>query len=313
MREDRLRTPVAFIIFNRPETTQRVFDVIRQAKPSQLFVIADGSRRGHPQDEEKCAAARAITERVDWKCDVSTNFADINMGCKKRISSGLDWVFSQVEQAIILEDDCLPHPTFFHFCQELLDRYKYDNRIMMISGDNYQFGRNKTEYSYYFSRYTHIWGWATWKRAWDFFDVNMELWPALRDSDWLEGIFDEERSVKFWLNIFDSLYDGNIDTWDYPWMMSCWIQNGLSILPSLNMVSNIGFGFDATNTISMTDYANMKTYSADHPLKHPPLVTRHEQADQHTQLIHYENRTLLRFPKGLYRRVLSFIMRRRNG
>ena len=312
MREDNLKSPVAFIIFNRPETTQRVFEAIRGAQPSRLFIIADGPREDHPQDEEKCAAARAITERVDWKCDVSTNFADINMGCKNRISSGLDWVFNQVDQTIILEDDCLPHPTFFRFCQELLDRYKYDNRIMMISGDNYQFGRNKTEYSYYFSRYTHIWGWATWKRAWDFFDVNMELWPALRDSDWLEGIFDEERSVKFWLNIFDSLYDGNIDTWDYPWMMSCWIQNGLSILPSLNMVSNIGFGFDATNTISMTDYANIKAYSADLPLKHPPLVKRHEKADRHTQLIHYENRSLLRIPKGVYRRILSFVKRRRN-
>src|SRR5665648_587346 len=162
-----LKTPVAFIIFNRPETTRRVFAEIAKARPTKLLVIADGPRATHPDDAEKCAVVRAIIDGVDWDCEVLKNYSDVNLGCKRRVSSGLDWVFDTVEEAIILEDDCLPHPTFFRFCEEMLAKYRDDKRIAMISGDNFQFGKKRTEYSYYFSRYTHIWGWASWRRAWD--------------------------------------------------------------------------------------------------------------------------------------------------
>ena len=151
-------TPVAFIIFNRPDTTKRVFAEIAKARPPKLLVIADGPRADHPADVEKCAAVRAIIDGVDWDCEVLKNYSDVNLGCKRRVSSGLDWVFDTVEEAIILEDDCLPHPTFFRFCEEMLEKYRDDKRIAMISGDNLQFGRKRTGYSYYFSRYPHIWG-----------------------------------------------------------------------------------------------------------------------------------------------------------
>ena len=153
-----LTTPVVFVIFNRPDTTAKVFEAIRQAKPPKLLVIADGARIDKPGEAKKCAAARAIINQVDWQCEVLTNYSDVNLGCRKRVSSGLDWVFEQVEEAIILEDDCLPHPTFFRYCQELLEKYRDDEHIMMISGNNFQFGRKRNEYSYYFSHYSHIWG-----------------------------------------------------------------------------------------------------------------------------------------------------------
>jgi hypothetical protein len=174
MADFQLTTPVAFLIFNRPDTTAKVFEAIRQAKPPKLLVVADGPRPDRPDDIEKCKAARGVVEQVDWDCEVLRNYSDVNLGCKKRVSSGLDWVFNTVEEEIILEDDCLPHPTFFRFCEELLDYYRHDERIMVISGDNFQFGRNCTEYSYYFSRYNHCWGWSTWRRS-------KELLPTMYD------------------------------------------------------------------------------------------------------------------------------------
>ena len=146
-----MNTPVAFIIFKRPETTIKVFEAIRQAKPPQLFVIADGANINNIDEIKRCENTRAIIERVDWDCEVFKNYSDNNLGCAKRVSSGLDWVFNHVEEAIILEDDCLPHPTFFPFCEQLLTRYKTDTRIASISGQNVQFGRNTIQYSYYFS------------------------------------------------------------------------------------------------------------------------------------------------------------------
>ncbi|CCI37410.1 hypothetical protein [Microcystis aeruginosa] len=284
MADFQLTTPVALLIFNRPDTTARVFEAIRQAKPPQLLVVADGPRPDRPDDIEKCKAARAIIEGVDWDCEVLTNYSDVNLGCKNRVSSGLDWVFSLVEEVIILEDDCLPHPSFFRFCQDLLDYYRDDKRIMAISGDNFQLGRNRTEYSYYFSRYNHIWGWASWRRAWQYYDVKMKLWQEIHDGNWLEYILGEGQSVKYWTKIFQSAYDGKIDTWDYPWTFACWIQNGLTILPNANLVSNIGFGEDATHTIgSKSRVANLPVKEMNFPLKHPLFLLRHVEADDFIQ------------------------------
>ena len=161
-----LRTPVALLIFNRPDTTERVFNAVAKARPSKLLVVADGPRDSRPGEAARCEQTRAIIKRVDWDCEVITNFADRNMGCKLRVSSGIDWIFEQVEEAIILEDDCLPDPSFFRFCDEMLERYRDNERVGMVSGGNLQFGRHRGTGSYYFSKYTHIWGWASWRRAW---------------------------------------------------------------------------------------------------------------------------------------------------
>ena len=310
MTEDRLITPVVLIIFNRPETTEWVFEAIRIAEPQQLFVIADSPREDHPQDIEKCAAAREIIEGVDWDCEVITNYAESNLGCKLRVSSGLDWVFDQVERAIILEDDCLPHPSFFRFCQELLDQYKDDDRISLISGINFQDGKNKTKYSYYFSRYTHIWGWATWKRAWEHYDVNMELWPTIRDNGWLECVLENNRAINYWTKILNKTYGGKIDSWAYALLFSSWIQSGLSIIPKNNLISNIGFGDEATHTSTSSKYSNMKTDGMDFPLEHPPFVIQNKKADQYTQRVHYENNNFTRL-ENIIKRYLDCLRYRK--
>lgn len=296
MADFQLTTPVAFLIFNRPDTTARVFEAIRQAKPPKLLVVADGPRPDRADDVEKCKAARAIIEGVDWDCEVLTNYSDVNLGCKKRVSSGLDWVFSLVEEGIILEDDCVPDPTFFRFCEELLEYYRHDWRIMVISGNNFQFGKKRTGYSYYFSVYTHCWGWATWRRAWQYYDGEMKHWSQVRDGNWLESILVESQAVKYWTKIFQTTYDNKNDSWAYRWTFSCWIQNGLTILPNVNLVSNIGFGEDATHTSSSKSrVANLPVKEINFPLKHPPFLLRHVEADNFTYDNNYASNLLLRF------------------
>lgn len=279
-----MKTPVAFLIFNRPDTTERVFAAIRQAKPPKLLVVADGPRPDKPGEAEKCQATREIIQGVDWNCQVLTNYSDVNLGCKNRVSSGLDWVFDNVEEAIIIEDDCLPNKTFFPFCEQLLERYRDDNRIAVISGQNVQFGRTRTDYSYYFSRYNHCWGWASWRRAWQHFDYEMKLWPLVRDNGWLKDILKDDNSVKFWTQIFQNTYDGKTNSWAYRWNFSCWIQSYLSILPNVNLISNIGFANTGTNTKkSLSVYSNLPTEELYLPLKHPPFVIQDTKSDTFTQ------------------------------
>jgi len=208
------------------------------------------SNIGFSEDVQKCNEARSLIDRIDWPCQILKKYSENNLGCRRNISRGLDWVFNNVESAIILEDDCVPDNTFFPFCEELLQEYRDDHRIISISGNNNHFGKSTTKYSYYFSRYVHIWGWASWRRAWNFFDVEMKLWPEVRDSGWLEDLLQNQRAVKYWSNVFQSTYENKNDSWGYQWMFACWINRGLSITPERNLVSNIGFSEDATHTRS---------------------------------------------------------------
>jgi hypothetical protein len=293
-----MKTPVVLIIFNRPAQTEKVFEVIRQAKPPKLLVIADGSRAERPGEAEKCAAARAVIDRVDWDCEVFKNYSDVNLGCDPRISSGLNWVFETVEEAIILEDDCVPHSTFFRYCEELLERYRHDARVMNISGQNVLFGRHRTEYSYYFSRYTLCWGWASWRRAWQYFDVDVKLWPEIRDQNLIKNVLVDPYAVKVWERTVQLLYDGYLTGWDFKWMFACWLQNGFCIIPNGNLVTNIGHGSEATHTNDeKSPYNNMLVEAMSFPLKHPPFVTRNLEADKFTQ------RTLFDYDPNFFKKV----------
>lgn len=276
--------PVVFFVFNRPDTTQAVFSCIREAQPSTLFLIADGPRENNASDAANCIEVRDIISHVDWNCQVFTSFADENLGCKSRISSGLDWVFKHVDRAIILEDDCLPHHSFFPFCRELLDRYQDDERIMSISGDNFQKEPRRTVHSYYFSRYPHCWGWATWRRAWQHYDADMKLWPYISEEGWLYDLLDDAFAVRYWHNKFQKTYRTEIDSWDYAWTLACWLQSGLCILPNINLVSNIGFDNRGTHTRNhVSPFAGLPTYEMQFPLDIPPVVIRDVKADHFTQ------------------------------
>ncbi|XWK85977.1 MAG: glycosyltransferase family 2 protein [Phormidium sp.] len=298
-----LSTPVVLLIFNRPDLTEIVFEAIRQAKPTKLLFVADGPR--FPEEADKCEKARSVIQKIDWECDLLTNFSEVNLGCKHRVSSGLNWVFSEVEEAIILEDDCLPSLSFFDFCESLLDRYRHDERVMMISGDNFQLGHSRTEYSYYFSKYTHIWGWASWKRAWQHYDVNMKTWSEYKKQNAIRSVCEDLSEQKYWIDIFERVVNGTINTWDYQWLYACWCQNGLSILPNCNLISNIGFGADGTHTCGHSPWAQLPTYDIGE-LKHPPFIYRNVEGDSYTFKKHYQGE-FFNESKSLRRKTRKFI------
>ena len=275
-----LNTPVAFLIFNRPHTTERVFAEIARARPPKLLVVADGPRPDRPGEELLCAQTRAVVERIDWDCEVLTNFAEQNMGCKKRIASGIDWIFTQVPEAIILEDDCLPEPSFFRFCEEMLIRYRDDERVGMVSGGNLQFGRRRGDSSYYFSRYTHIWGWATWRRAWQHYDRDIEQWPTFHQEGWVQQLFDRPGEQLYWEQSFELVHEGKLDTWDCSWTFASLLRGMLQIVPNVNLISNIGFGADATHTHVVGEHANMPTAPIEFPLTHPQFLLANTEADR---------------------------------
>jgi hypothetical protein len=284
-----LNTPVAFLIFNRPDKSALVFAEIAKAKPPKLLVVADGPRTNRPGEAEKCQATRALIKQVDWDCEVLCNFSEVNLGCKQRIATGLDWVFEQVTEAIILEDDCLPHPSFFPYCEELLERYRDEDTIGMINGSNFQFGQKRGEASYYFSRFPHVWGWASWRRAWKDYDINIHKWPNLRKSEWFNSFFEKNSERNFWIKYFNKVYNKKIDTWDYQWTLSNWITDRLIITPNINLISNIGFDREATHTQGASLYANLDVENLTFPLHHPANIERDVEADNYTGKTFFSN------------------------
>lgn len=277
-----LRTPVALCIFNRPAHTAKVFAMIRRAQPRQLYVIGDGPR--FETDRELVEAARrVIATGIDWECEVRTAYAETNLGCKRRIASGLDWLFEQCEQAIILEDDCVPHEDFFPFTETLLDRYKDEAQVLMVSGQSFSTPLPGREDSYFFSRNTLIWGWGTWKRAWKHYDVEMAAWPKLRESEWLSQIVPEPRRAATWHQTFDRVYSGGLDTWDHQWRFAFWLHGGLAAVPYANLVSNIGFGEGATHVKRLNGLANMEVEDIEFPLRHPDRLEWNAEEDERVQ------------------------------
>lgn len=281
-------TPVALIIFRRPEATARALAAIRAARPGRLFIIADGPRAGRDGEAAQVAAARAVTEQIDWPCQVERAYAETNMGCKDRVASGLSWVFSQVERAIILEDDCVADLSFFRYCDELLDRYANRPEIMVVSGNNMLRGpRPRT--SYLFSRYPHCAGWATWRRAWRRYDHTMARWPQVRAEGRLGAILGDPRAARFWTRFFDDVAADRVNSWAVRWTLTCWLEGGLSILPARNLVRNIGFDQDATHTPNgFHPLAGLPAWPMAFPMNHPARSVRDARADAAIQRLVYD-------------------------
>jgi len=274
-----LTTPILFMVFNRPETTACVFEVIRQAKPTRLYIAADGPRPDKPGEAAKCDEVKSIVADVDWDCEVFTLYRPVNLGLGKALSTAITWFFEHEEQGIILEDDCLPSLSFFIFCAELLDRYKDDARVMEIGGNNFENkGEERSEYSYRFSQLTYIWGWATWRRAWKHFDFKMAHFPEINAKKYLEKTFTSIYERDYYLYVFEKMHmgDKNISSrtiWSYQWQFACKINSGLVIVPNCNLIQNLGFGEYATNTLNPLAVGHdLKTEEMMFPLKHPPFL-----------------------------------------
>ncbi len=273
------QTPILFLIFNRPEPTIQVFSVIKKIKPKYLFIAADGPRRNKEGEQDLCDKSRSIIKQIDWDCEVKTLFREENLGCGKAVSESITWFFEHVEHGIILEDDTLPDITFFTFCEELLEKYKNDNRVGQIAGNNFGIlNPELAQYSYLFTKYVSIWGWATWKRAWNYYDFDISLYSSDLDSikDMMKNEF-TDNELKHRLNILEIMSKKGMDTWDYQWMFCNLVQNMMTIIPTTNLITNIGFGEDATHTTKKdSKISNLSIKSMKFPLKHPDFIYRSE-------------------------------------
>ena len=299
-------TPILFLIFNRPETTRQVFERIRTIRPKYLFIAADGPRPGNEEDLSLCTQCRNIVSAIDWDCELHTLFKHQNLGCGTGPAQAITWFFEQVEQGIILEDDCLPDQSFFPYCELLLKRYRDESSIMHIGGNNFQRGVQRGGADYYFSIYNHIWGWATWRRAWNFYNKNMDNFNKANMSNQLSSIFKFRQHREYWLNIFERCFNENpSDIWDYQWTYTIWNSGGIAITPQRNLVSNIGFGAGATHTTSEESWLSKQTTQALTIERHPEELKLDFKADLYTSVHVFDLNTRQDEILDLLRRIRS--------
>ncbi|MBI9061909.1 MAG: hypothetical protein JEZ14_07955 [Marinilabiliaceae bacterium] len=265
---NQFNTPILFLIFNRPDTTKQVFERIKEVKPKFLFIAADGARENKIDEKKLCNQTREIViDNIDWPCEVKTLIRTQNLGCGKAVSEAITWFFDNVEMGIILEDDCLPEIDFFYFCNELLKKYRFNEKIYSIGGTNVLLNWKDDNQSYHFSYQGSIWGWATWKRAWNKYQFILPATLNDKAIKTLKEISFNSAYFKIRKDIFEKVK--NIDTWDYQWAYTRLSNKGLSILPSKNLITNIGFGTNATHTTDDEHkLAQLKSFQLNKPLKH---------------------------------------------
>ena len=305
-----LQTAVLFLVFNRPDTTAQVFEAIRQAKPPRLYVASDGPRANREGEAEKVAKVRDIASAVDWPCDVKLLFREVNLGCKFAVSSGITWFFEQEDQGIILEDDCLPSQSFFWFCESMLNRYANDYRIWHVSGASTLEERDLlNDDSYYFSKHNHIWGWATWSSRWQSYDLHLAQLSLFERQNTIKNLNFNPRLARFWVDQFRLVASGSLDTWDYQWDFSVWINGGLSIIPTKNLISNIGFGLHATHTLnSDSKLANKPISDINLDLVHPSIMMPNIAYEQITEKNLFDMSPSSYFKMKL-KRLIKFLFR----
>lgn len=275
-------TPILLLAFNRPELTRRVFEAIKKAAPKRLYVAADGPRGD--QDLQKCKEVRDIVESITWDCKFTTLFRDRNLGCGKAVSEGITWFFEHEIEGIILEDDCLPVPSFFGFCSHMLAYFRNDTRVGHISGSNFQDGIGRGDGSYYFSELTHVWGWAGWRRVWKDYDFNISSFSQFEKS--FTAYPSHQPFAERWTDIFTKVYQGKIDTWDYQYAYLNLAMNYAAVMPNVNLIENIGIGNEATHTNESHPLSNKPAYELT-SIVHPVFRTVDVAADLYTQNLEF--------------------------
>lgn len=270
--------PVALVIFKRVSLAEKMLKCLEEIRPEKLFVISDGARENVPGEKELVEHVRALFEEVSWPCEIYRNYAEKNMGCDLRVPTGINWVFEQVDEAVILEDDCIPTNDFFVFAEKMLERYKYDSRVMMVAGSNCMQGYSIKDCCCFSAR-VYTWGWATWKRAWEYYCSDGSIWKEIQRN----GIFRKTYPIRirhFIKKELDYYYRQRKMPWDYMWWLSCMKYQGLCAVPKVNLITNEGFGEDATHTQSSGSYDG-RTQSLDFPLQFPKTVKRNWKIDMY--------------------------------
>ncbi len=290
-------TPILFIVFNRLDTAQKVFNEIKKQKPKYLYIAADGPRKGKEGEAEKCQKVRDVVKQIDWDCELKTLFSEENQGCAFGPKNAIEWFFKNVSEGLILEDDCVPHPDFFPYCEEMLQYYRNNENIMVISGNNFQDGIKRGEASYYFTAYSNTWGWASWSRAWENYDFYLVNYPNSEFKKIVKKYFSNWNEQQTWIDLFIRMKNRTSDTWDYQFSFHIWKKGGLCINPNVNLISNIGFGEEATHTKNTGFSAlNLETKSIL-PIQHVKEIRRDIEADRY----YYKNQ--------MYKSVLQIIWR----
>ncbi|MCG8440251.1 MAG: hypothetical protein MI723_00430 [Caulobacterales bacterium] len=270
--------PVLLCMFNRPEPAAQVLNALRAIAPKRMFVAMDGPRPGH-DDEPGVDACRALVDTIDWPCEIERDFSPVNLGLGPRLLSAMRWVFARADRLIMLEDDTVPHPSFFRFAAELLERYAEDERVSTINGTSAIGEWRRNGASYYFSNYFNSWGWAGWRRTIDVIDLEMTEWPRLREGDWLRDVLDQPDHAAAFSRRFDAAYVKRVNSWAYPLQLGNWRAGRVSITPATNLIANIGFGEAATHTAKQRVFHNIELGEMDDPIVHPVDVIVDRQAD----------------------------------
>lgn len=289
--------PILLTIFNRPDVTRVAIEPLRKLRPPVLYVSADGPRQNIAGEREACQKTRDLIDTIDWQCQIHRLFAEENRGCAETIQSAITNVLKDHDRLIVLEDDCVADPSFFTFCQTLLNRFEDDERVVAISGNNLQDGVTRGDGSYYFSRYPHCWGWATWRRSWQHYDHQMSQWPSLLSSGLLNQICQSTAEVEYWTTIFNAASNREVDSWAFRWILACWARRGLSVLPQQNLVRNIGFGAGATHTTESAPGHNIPTGSIG-KIVHPESQRWNDEADAYTDSIFFSGTVQKSEPRG---------------
>lgn len=298
-----MNAPVLLIIYKRAERARRALAKIVAAKPPRIFIAADGPRSA--AEEEACRATRAVVAEFGSASEIITDFAGENLGCGMRVHSAISWAFTQTEELVVLEDDCDPSASFFRYCDEMLAHYRDDERVMHVSGDNFVGRSAAAPYSYYFSKYTHASGWATWRRAWRHFDWAIARWPELKARGIIETWHSDPYEQRYWMAIYDRLHEGDREVWDLQWNLACWSQSGLVAMPAVNLVVNDGWGPDATHTNTQFEWP--PAGELESPLVHPPWIVRNARADAITFDRNFEGAAMKAAdsPRARFRRRIS--------
>ena len=275
-------TPILFLVFNRPEKTQIIFDIIKKLKPKKLYISADGPRKNRIKDNLLCDQVRSIVKKINWDCEQKIKFNNTNLGCKINVIESIDWFFSNVEEGIILEDDCVPSESFFYFCEELLSKYKNNEKIMQINGFNS--GLNSyldTDDSYYFSKLNTTWGWATWRRAWQKFDYNLESYIEFKQKGKIKEFYKDKGISKWMEKYLDKTFNKEDNIWSINWAFSILKNSGLCITPNINLIENIGFDKQSTSgkTEIFNEWQETKSFEIQ-SITHPREIEHNLKLDR---------------------------------
>lgn len=283
-----LSTPVALFVYRRPEHTERVIERIRNANPPRVLVVGDGP--SGKAERENVEEVRRVINQTRFECEVSTNYADSNLGLRERFTTGLDWIFGETDEAIILEDDTLPNSSFFRFCDEMIDRYRHDNRIWDITGRNELGSYCEGDYSYFYSHYGSIWGWATWRSSYEEYDPEMSAWRNPVVQNRIRDLLADPKQYRYARRVYSDTLKGDIQSWDYQWGFARHRNGAVSVVPEVNLVKNIGFGKHATNTTKQSPYADTRRHVLQFPLNHPPFVGVDREYDERLHELRQQGR-----------------------